>query len=137
MTEHALIALVALLLGAGIGYAPVHRMRARLTLALGEMRAQRDTAIRAVRWVPLKKHEITALSKTGCGSCHGDGTIFKPGAKGEKASMDVCKCVFKSIANRADYGALENGVVVRLATSEEVAQILPAERQDNVIGIRS
>ncbi len=107
-----------------------HRVRADLTEQIAQFREQRDAAVRAVRWVPVKGKELQELSKTGCGNCHGEGVF------GVKNNMNVCFCVIKNVSGRAEYSALENGILVRLATQAELDAILPNERTGNVTPIR-
>ncbi len=107
-----------------------HKTRAELTEQIANFREQRDAAVRAVRWVPVKGKELQELSKTGCGNCHGEGVF------GVKNNMNVCFCVIKNVSGRAEYSALENGILVRLATQAELDAILPNERTGNVTPIR-
>ncbi len=99
-----------------------HDTRKDLTEKLADVREQRDAVVRAVRWVPLKRPELAALAKTGCNHCHAEGVT------GVKGDFKVCFCVLKAIAGRGDYGAMADGVPVRLATQAELDQILPAEK---------
>lgn len=114
--------------------AETHRVRADLTNAAGDLRAERDAAIRAVRWVPLKDDELFALAKTGCSTCHGAGKYMH--GKGIEAKKAVCQCVIRRIANNAKYAAIGDGTPVRIATQAELDAILPTETNENVIPMR-
>ncbi len=112
-----------------------HTTRKDLTDRLGEALAQRDAAVRAVRWVPLKRPELRALAKTGCEQCHSEGAIEVHRGGGKKG-VDVCFCVMKKIAGRGDYAMVADGVPVRLATQSELDLLLPNEKTGNVTPIR-
>jgi hypothetical protein len=138
----------------------LHALRSELTKSIGDLRAERDAAILAVRWVPMVNAEFTALAKSGCNNCNGlgyikgsakvrgvDGKLLKNDKDEElvRAFTKVCVCVYKAMANNPKYGAVADGVPVRLATKEEVEaqlaheaqQTAPREKYDNVIPIES
>lgn len=117
-----------------------HRLRHALTEEAAKLREDRDAAIRAVRWVPMKDHELFLLAKTGCLVCHGAGVYQAPremlveGKKVEGKQKAVCQCVVKRMVNNAKYAFAGDGIPVRLATQEELDAILPHEKVEGADG---
>lgn len=111
-----------------------HKTRRELTEQMADFREERDAAIRAVRWVPMKDPDLVKLAKTGCGTCHGAGHYQHVDKTNNRRSKAVCPCVFKRMANDPKYGALGDGTPVRLATKAELDAILPHERQSGEDG---
>jgi hypothetical protein len=124
-----------------------HRLRATLTETIGRLRGERDAVLDGVRWVPMKNEEFKILAKQGCKTCGGLGYVkgskvvkndkneVVKNDKGEelvRAFTKVCTCVVKAMAGNPMYGAVADGVPVRIATKEEVAAIKATEKGPQV-----
>lgn len=100
------------------------------------LRQERDAAIRAVRWVPMKDKDLFELAKTGCGVCHGAGhyqsskSMIAEGKAIAGTQKAVCQCVVKRMLNNPKYAFAGDGIPVRIATQEELDALLPHERVD-------
>ena len=109
----------------------VSAVRAELTQQMGEFRAERDAAIRAVRWVPMKDQDLVKLAKTGCSTCHGAGHYMFTDKANDRKTKAVCKCVVARMSNDPKYAFAGDGIPVRIATQEELDAILPHEKTSN------
>jgi hypothetical protein len=105
-------------------------IRSDLTEKMGDFRAERDAAIRAVRWVPMKDEDLVKLAKTGCNTCHGAGHYMFTDKANDRKTKAVCKCVVIRMANDPKYAFAGDGIPVRIATQAELDAILPNERSE-------
>jgi hypothetical protein len=111
-----------------------HATRKNLTDQMSQFREDRDAAILAVRWVPLKDPDLAKLAKTGCGTCHGAGHYQHVDKSNGLKHKAICQCATRRMMNDAKYAFVGDGIPVRIATKEELAVILPNERQEGTEG---
>lgn len=129
----AVCGLALLVVGVGGGWLArsrdLKKLRKTLTDDLSRLRDERDTAIRAVRWVPLKDRELADLSKTGCKTCHGQGHYqHLDKLNGDVQRKALCQCVVRHMLNDAKYAFVGDGIPVRVATAAELDAILSNEK---------